>query len=306
MIGIIGASGFIGRSTAEHFAANDVTYRAFMRDPNAAPASVFPGAAGIHAFEIGGDMDMSLFAGLDTLLLATSATKPNLRHNGVVNEVQKNVLPYCQFLTDLRETDIRHVIYLSSGGAVYGNRDQETPIDETATRAPCTPYGYGKMCIEAAIENIWNGDGRHYTILRPSNPVGRHQFLSLGSHGLVTTVFHAVHNGLPVHVFGDGTTVRDYFSALDLAELIRRAAASEKQENLIVNASSGQGHSINDVIAICEAKLGKPAKIEQHLEKQPAIAYNVLSNQLARRHFGWSPTRTLADISDELVANLKT
>ncbi len=68
-------------------------------------------------------------------------------------------------------------------------------------------------------------DGRRYTIIRPSNPVGLHQIQSVGVHGLFPSVLDAILHGRPVRIFGDGTTVRDYFAVEDLARLVLAADA---------------------------------------------------------------------------------
>ena len=304
MMAILGASGFIGRSITDYLGARSLPYRALLRDPNAVPGEAFPNAASVDAFEIGGDMDMRLFQGVDTLLLTTSATKPNLRHNGLVNEVQKNVLPHCQLFQNLAQTDVRHLIFLSSGGAVYGSVDQQAPIRENQPRVPCTPYGYGKLCIESAIEAQWVGEGRRFTIIRPSNPVGPHQIMSLGAHGLFPTVFANIMKGKPVNVFGDGTTVRDYFSVYDLADLIQRVAGTPEVGSQIVNASSGQGLSINQVVSTCAEVLGVTPQVQYIAEKQPEIGFNVLCNARAREVFGWTPTYSVEAIAEDLKSYL--
>jgi UDP-glucose 4-epimerase len=300
MIGIIGASGFIGRSLAEHMAGENIPYNAYVRSPQLIENNAFSGDHRLIGFEIGGDMDMSVFDGIETLVLSTSATKPNMQYNGLVNEVQKNVLPHCQLFTELLKTDVKHIIFLSSGGTIYGNVDQATPITEDMPRMPCSPYGYGKLCIESALENIWVGQERRYTIIRASNPVGFYQLASLGAHGLVTTTFYKILNDETISIFGDGTTVRDYFSVHDLTALILRISNHSYAESTIINASSGKGLSINEVVDACATVLGKTPKIAQDLKKQPAIQYNVLSNDKAKQLFGWSPQLEIEEIIQEL------
>lgn len=305
MIAVIGASGFIGRSLTDHLNTLGREYVALLRDPRSVEEGSFSGASRITAFEIGGDMDMAAFDGVDTVVVSTSATKPNLRFNGIVNEVQKNVLPHCQLFSALTETAVRHVIYLSSGGAVYGNIDQDRPITEAMRRRPCTPYGYGKMCIETGLENLWQGEGpggpRRYTIIRPSNPVGPHQMQSLGAHGLIPTVLYNIHMDKQVDVFGDGTTVRDYFSADDLSRLVMRVTDSDPSVgSSVINASSGTGLSINEIIAACAAATGKRPLLNHITDKQPDIAYNVLDNGRARALFGWVPEHGVEEIVEAM------
>ncbi len=305
MFCILGASGFIGRSMADYLSERDIPYSALLRAPHEVPAGTFPKAKRVKAFEIGHEMDLSAFEGVKTVLVAAWATKPNIRDNGIVNEVQKNVLPHSQLLAELQKTDVEHLIFLSSGGAVYGNVDQNEHVHEDHLCIPCTPYGYGKLCIEKAIQGLWAQHGRRYTIIRASNPVGRHQMLSLGMHGLFPSVTHALVTGAPVQVFGDGSTVRDYFAVEDLAALIV-AAATQNKGNQIVNASSGKGLSINEVIDICAAATGVQPELQHDPEKQPVIAFNILDSTRAREVFGWATRRKISDVAEDLNRALRT
>lgn len=304
MFCVLGASGFIGRSMADYLVGQGVAYRALMRDPLAVTRGAFAGAHSIGAFEIGGDMDPGAFDGIDTVLVAGWATKPNVRGNSIANEVQKNILPHSQFLTMLFGTGVKHLIFLSSGGAVYGNADQNGPVSEDHKCEPVTPYGYGKLCIEKAVQGFWRGDGRRYTIIRPSNPVGRHQMLSVGVHGLFPSVTRALVRGEPVQVFGDGSTVRDYFAVEDLAALVLAVALQDKG-NQVINASSGRGLSINQVIGLCAEATGEIPQLDFDPARQPVIGFNVLDNSRAHALFGWAPKRAISDVAHDLNAALR-
>jgi len=287
MLGIIGASGFIGRSVSDYFAANRTPFQAYMRAPDLAPRNAFAGANRITALETGAPFDPAIFDGVRTVLLTASATRPNTPKNDVANEVAQNVLPYCTALEALRKTSVKHVIYLSSGGAVYGNGSAAPQIAETEAVSPASPYGYGKYCIEAAVRRVWQGDGRTWTILRPSNPVGPHQMATLNSQGLFTTVFHNIWHDRRIEVFGDGAAVRDYFDVRDLAALIHAIHARESGQNVVLNVSSGSGLSVIDVIDICAGAIGKRPVIHYNTNLTPDIPRNVLSSDLAFERYGW-------------------
>ncbi len=304
MIGLVGASGFIGRSIADHLNARDVPYAALMRQPDAVPDGAFTSAKRIARFAIGGDMDKAAFDGVDTAVLVGWATKPGSEHGGFPGEIGLNVRPYTELLTDLAETGVQHLIFISSGGAVYGNVDQSERIDEDHICTPTTSYGYGKLCTEKAIEGFWAPLGRRYTIVRPSNPVGLHQVQSAGVHGLFPSVLTAMLNNRHVRVFGDGTTVRDYFAVEDLADLVLKVAQSDGG-NTVVNAASGAGMSVNEVIGICEDAVGCAAQRDILMDRQPNIAYNVLNIDRAHRLFDWQPTRDVSDVAAELVSAMR-
>ena len=176
-----------------------------------------------------------------------------------------------------------------------------------------TTYGFGKLSIETALALIWqseSGRDRRATIIRPANPVGPHQLGHVGAHGLVTTVLHHLRQGLPVTVQGDGAAVRDYFAATDLADLILRVAqqpgagAGPVVVPVVVNAGSGRGLSILQVIDQCAGYLGVRADIRFNPGLVPAVRCNVLSHRRATDLFGWQPKQDLPGILTELTQAL--
>lgn len=298
MIGIVGAKGFIGHSVADYLYLRHISHQGFCKHPSETKQAL---SDKITPLDFTKPFSPDIFAGLDTLLFAASVTDPLTPNNTITLELEQNVRPSCEFFSNLRDTDIKHLIYLSSGGAIYGNSAKGGVLDENIPCHPCTPYGYGKLCLEGAIENIWTGEGRRYTIIRPSNPVGIHQMKSAGSHGLFTTVFHHIQTNQSIHVFGDGSTVRDYFSVQDLAALVLKADQQPNVGSTIVNASYGLGLSINEVIELCSETLGQSAHVIKHMDKQPKIQHNILSNMKAKELFGWTPKVAMQDIVDELM-----
>jgi UDP-glucose 4-epimerase len=300
MIGIVGATGFIGRSLADDLQRRGQRYRAFARNFNSVPVDAFAGADALVPFDLKSEFASDAVRGLDTIVLLASSTKPNVGVASYGYEAEANVAPHCHFLTRLLQTDVRHVVYVSSGGTVYGRNDTGTPTPETAPLKPCTPYGFGKLCIETAVETIWGGSGRVWTILRPSNPVGHHQLMSAGTHGLVTTIYDRLTRRQPIDVFGDGSAVRDYFAVEDFADLIARVVARPLEAPLILNASSGHGATILDVVRACERVLGVAAELRFHAGRRPDIAYSVLDNTRAAAALDWRPTRSLDGIIRDL------
>ena len=124
-LGIIGASGFIGRSLVDGLnipKTKIVKFYQKLGDPS-------NGNDAVRKLSIEHAKPTD-FKGIDSLILCASATNPITAGNNYLEETRKNVLPHIHLLNVLKETNIRHVIYLSSGGTVYGNQTRE-PIDET-------------------------------------------------------------------------------------------------------------------------------------------------------------------------------
>jgi UDP-glucose 4-epimerase len=315
VIGVIGSRGFLGRTVIDQLVAAGIAVRAYARPAaGPVPAAVQAGVVCVP-YDLTDSFDPAAFDGIDTLILLASATRPNSPGNTALSELALNVTPHLTLFQGLKGTGVRHLIYLSSGGAVYGDRPSDTPVAEDEHCRPADPYGFGKLCIETALALIWQGDsteqaGRRATIIRPANPVGRHQLASVGAHGLVTTVLHHLRQGLPVTVQGDGAAVRDYFAATDLADLILRAAQQPPAGPVagagpvVVNAGSGRGLTILQVIDLCAAHLRVRADIRFNPGLSPVVRCNVLQTRRAKALFGWQPQRGLPDILAELTGAL--
>lgn len=303
MIGVIGSSGFIGQTLMDQLQAAGIPARAYVRHLPGLPSD---GVSYVR-HSLTDPFEPTAFVGIDTAILLASATRPNSPGNTALRELALNVTPHLALFEGLRDTGVRHLIYLSSGGAVYGDRSTAAPIAEDEPLRPADPYGFGKLAIETALALIWQGEGRRATIIRPANPVGRHQLGHVGAHGLVTTVLHHLRHGLPIMVQGDGAAVRDYFAATDLADLIIRAATipTAGPGTVVVNAGSGTGLSILQVIDHCAAYLGVKADIRFNPGVSPAVRCNVLRTDRAADLFGWRPGLGLPDIMAELTTALE-
>ena len=297
--GIVGVNGFIGRSVVEQIDLTSSDIVGFMRKAH---------------LKIGRDCVIRTldifnssaddFNDLDAIVLCASATNPRTKSNSFLNELHANVLPHIHLIEQLKNTKVKHLVYLSSGGTVYGNVEKDI-IDESFPTNPLCPYGYGKVCIEEAIEEMWSGEGRKYTIIRPSNPVGKYQIQSLGAHGLVTTVYTKIKNSELIEIFGDGNTVRDFFLVSDLTKLIQKVLKSNHRNNCIINASSGIGHSINEIVETCADFFNVTPDLVYHRERKPLIKKNVLCNQLACEKFNWKPIQHIYEIIEALDYEVK-
>lgn len=71
------------------------------------------------------------------------------------------------------------VIFLSSGGTVYGIQDEQ-PIVENAIASPINHYGAVKLCIETVIKTFNKQLHTKMIIARISNPYGPGQDYNKG------------------------------------------------------------------------------------------------------------------------------
>lgn len=209
----------------------------------------------------------------------------------------------------LLEGCVRHGVenfVLSSTAAVYGVPER-MPIGLDAPLAPINPYGASKMMVERAIEDACRASGAMgATCFRYFNAAGAHPEGDLGERHepethLIPNVLKAAVNGTPMSLFGDdydtpdGTCVRDYVHVQDLVEahLAVLGHPPRAGETRRYNLGTGEGLSVKQVIAACEAETG--GKIPVDIKpRRPGDPPSLVAGdtEKARAELGWTPRRS--------------
>lgn len=216
-------------------------------------------------------------------------------------EISENVEPALRFFTRCAAVNpLLKVIFISSGGTIYGHVPGQSPISENVEPAPISAYGLGKLMIEQALQFIRRTTGLPFCILRVSNAVGRYHTST--TQGLLPIALRAVLEGRAIKIFGDGSQVRDYIDADDVCSAI--ALASEKRQfvDKIWNVGSNVGRSIIDIIGLIESITGKTAKIESHPARAFDLSSVVLDTSRIQQELGWKPLRNLEQTVREILS----
>lgn len=281
---ILGGNGFIGSHIVDALMARGCKVRVFDRQPERTRAPL-PGVD----YRIGdfGDRASLVEALIDTdvVIHALSTTVPGTATLDPVADIEGNLVNSVLLLDLVRETGVRRLVFLSSGGTVYGMPDA-LPVSEDHPLRPITSYGI----VKAAIEHYLGAaamQGLETLILRPSNPYGPRQG-HLGVQGVVTTFLRRVRDGSPIEIWGDGSVVRDYIFVGDLAELCAKAALSDRTGAF--NAGSGTGHSINEVVSVIRDVTGKSVEPRYKPSRSFDVPRVVLDISRATAAFGWRPS----------------
>jgi UDP-glucose 4-epimerase len=242
-------------------------------------------------------------------LVAESVAKPELYW-------RNNVAGTLELLEAMRRHDVRRIVF-SSSAATYGE-PSSVPILETAPTQPTNPYGASKLAVDQMLTSYADAYGFSAVSLRYFNVAGARLSESqpLGErHGTET---HLIPIALQVaagdrdqlQLYGtdyptpDGTTVRDYIHALDLADAHLRALDRTMSSvgHLICNLGSGTGSSTREVIEAVRRITGRPTPAVEAGRRAGDPAILIASNARARTELGWTPTRTL----DDMVADAWT
>ncbi|MFJ6656205.1 UDP-glucose 4-epimerase GalE [Streptomyces sp. NPDC091377] len=148
----------------------------------------------------------------------------------------------------------------SSSASVYGMPSTGTDlVTEETPCAPLSPYGETKLAGEWLVRATGRATGLSTASLRYFNVAGAASpdLADTGVFNLVPMVFEKLTQGAPPRIFGDdyptpdGTCVRDYIHAADLAEAhvaAARALTTAPGRALTLNIGRGEGVSVREMI----------------------------------------------------------
>lgn len=201
-------------------------------------------------------------------------------------DIELALPPLICLLEALRQRPGAGITFLSSGGTVYGN-PLRLPVDEDHPTDPITSYGVMKLASEKYIRMYSSLYGVPGRILRCSNVYGEGQPPDRGQ-GVIAAFLHCALADQPITLFGDGSVVRDYLYAGDLADLVVQLLGLGRQPEL-ANVGSGVGTSLKAVVDLVETVTGRAVQIEHKLGRAFDIGEIVLDITRLRRLMSFEP-----------------
>ncbi len=240
---------------------------------------------------------------MDVCVDLIHTTVPGSSMQDPVYDIESNVVSSVKWLSSLGKTGLSRVIYVSSGGTVYGV-PRSNPIREDHPTDPISSYGISKLAIEKYVSMYADLCGIQYRICRPSNVFGEDQQLNIGQ-GVIGVFLKRALAGQPIEIWGDGACKRDYLYVKDLVSGIVKLIRHEGNGR-VFNVSTGTGYSLNDIVAIVSKCLGSPVKVDFRPLRGYDVPVNVLDSSLLRTETGWSPETDLVAGIRRVYAWLKT
>ena len=287
-IAIFGGGGFIGSAIADRLLKDGHQLKIFER-PRVPPYREFTAQEQVEW--VTGDLmsthDVAeVLDGVDTVLHLVSTTLPKSSNDDPIYDVQTNLIATLQMLNLMVSKGIRKIVFISSGGTVYGPPTY-LPIDELHPTEPQVSYGITKLMIEKYLLMYQHLHGIKANILRVTNPYGERQRVET-AQGAVGVFLSKALKDQPIDIWGDGSVTRDYIHVSDVAEAFAKATTYDGPES-VFNISSGNGTSLNELVASLEKVIGKDIQ-RNYLPGRPFdVPTSVLCNERAARELQWKP-----------------
>lgn len=214
-----------------------------------------------------------------------------------------NVKGFLNLLESAVKSRVQRVIFISSGGAIYGEA-AEFPTSETCRPRPLSPYAVTKYASEHYLAYYGHQYGLQYVTLRYANIYGPRQ-VRHGEAGVVAIFMDNLLNGRPSTVYhfadDDQGMVRDYCFVDDVVKA--NLLALEEGTGDFFNIGTGKGTKTlplyQAVYAACRElhpavaeELAKPAK---GAARQGDLTRSALLVDKAKRILGWSPRYELQE-----------
>jgi UDP-glucose 4-epimerase len=282
---VLGGSGFLGSHIVDKFLAErhdvavyDLYPERFRRSP--AGIKFYTGDFGNV-----GALDELIATGFDAVIHCVSTTTPKSSNESPEFDIQSNVIGTLYLLDICAKRNVGKVVFLSSGGTVYGDIGDSDKVDETHAVRPMCSYGVSKLTIEHYLDVYRHLRGLDYVALRLSNPYGERQS-PLRALGALTVFLHKSLRRESVEVWGDGRVTRDFIYVGDVANAVYLATV--KPVSGIFNVGTGTGLSLREVLVEISNVIGRETTVNWLASRSFDVPRIVLDATKLKRTTGWN------------------
>lgn len=297
VIGLTGAGGMIGSHLLTMLLATNsrVRVRCLVRHPRLHQRN---DRVEYHSGDLLSEVDCQEFVrGLDSIVHLAQSSTPATSDKHWPSDLAGNMMLSLHLLDAIRRGNPGcHLVYASSGGAIYGHHPAVQLYHEELPCHPLSPYGIQKLAVEhylrLGVEQGWLS----CVSLRIANAYGA-LLPAERRQGLIGVAVSRHAAGEPVEVFGSPETVRDYLHIDDLADAVI-ASISKRNGFQIYNIGSGRGSSVTEILTAIESVSGSAVKTTQSDfgSRQFALTPRVvLSIDKALAELSWKPRVALED-----------
>jgi len=289
---VLGGSGFLGSHIVDKFLAEkhdvcvyDLYPERFRRSPK---------GIRFHTGDFGnvGALDELIATGFDAVIHCVSTTTPKSSNESPEFDIQSNVIGTLNLLDICVRHKVGKLVFLSSGGTVYGDIGDLDLVDESHSVRPMCSYGVSKLSIEHYLDVYRHLRGLDYVALRLSNPYGERQS-PLRALGALTVFLHRTLKRQGIEIWGDGSVTRDYIYVGDVANAVYLATVHPISG--IYNVGTGTGLSLRDILSRIEDVVGVAPAVSWLPSRAFDVPRIVLDTTRLRTDTDWECLTSLQD-----------
>lgn len=232
------------------------------------------------------DKHAQVFKNIDIVYHLISTTTPLSSNSNIKFDIESNVINTVRLLEICVNSNVRKVIFVSSGGTIYGST-KENSVNEDDKTNPICSYGISKMVIEKYLYMFNYLYGLDYQVLRISNPYGPYQNPFSGQ-GVIGVFLAKILNNEDIRVWGNGSVCRDYIFIDDVVEALYLSAIKTVKSK-ILNIGRGKGCTLNEIIDIMKKITQKDFNVIYEDRRNIDIPKNILDIAKAVNELNWEP-----------------
>jgi UDP-glucose 4-epimerase len=198
-------------------------------------------------------------------------------------DATRNVLGTLNVLEAARRAGTGKFIYISSGGAMYGDPKQ-LPINEEHPANPVSAYALSKHTGERYVRLYGQEYGLRWTSLRYANVYGPRQD-PFGEAGVISIFCQSLLEGAPLEIHWDGEQTRDFVFVSDCARA--NVLALEKGNGQAYNVGTGIGTSINALFHTLSEAADRELTPKRGPRRPGDVRHSYLDCSKVERELGW-------------------
>lgn len=256
------------------------------------------------------DLERAMQGGIDAVIHLAALKAVGESCQKPLDYFDNNIGGTIALLQAMRNANVRNLVF-SSSATVYGEPDA-VPVTEDAPLRVTNPYGRSKLVMEQLIGDCCRAmPEMGAMLLRYFNPVGAHPSGRIGEdpsgtpNNLMPYVAQvAVGKRDRLQVFGgdyptiDGTGVRDYIHAMDLADAhVRALEFGERNRGIhAINVGTGRGYSVLELVHAFEQASGCKVPCDIVGRRAGDVAELWASPDRAEALLGWKARLGVAEM----------
>jgi UDP-glucuronate 4-epimerase len=218
-------------------------------------------------------------------LAARAGVRPSIENPALYTQV--NVAGTVHLLEAACRIEPRPRFVFASSSSVYGDRPNAPFRESDNVDQPISPYAATKKACELLAHTFHHLHGLPVTGLRFFTAYGPRNRPDLA----IPKFARLIDNDLPVPMFGDGSTQRDYTYVADIVDGIVRAVDRCSSYH-IYNLGNSRPVELRTMIAMLGEALGKDPIIEQHPEQPGDVRLTCADTSLAEAELGYQTSTT--------------